>query len=102
MTITVSQDALSTFSEPSGVYTCIGFRILVVHGDISSHKPFIISQDQSYITLMGEKDIVYRPVTEVIRWHDRSPQQRVPLTSIILPRFYQCAHIVRVMVDSTL
>jgi hypothetical protein len=102
MVVTVSQDALSTFSKLSGVYTCIGFRILVVHGDVSSHKPFITSQDESYITLMREKDIVYRPVTEVIRWHDRSPQQRVPLTSIILHRFYQCARIVRVMVDGTL
>ena len=88
MTITVSQDALSTISKSSGVYTCIGFRILVVRGDVSSHKPFITSQDESYITLMSEKDIVCRPVTEVTRWHDRSPQ-RVPLTSIILPRFYQ-------------
>lgn len=99
--VTVSQNALSTFSKPIGVHTCIGFRIFVVHGDVSSHEPFVTSQDESYITLMGEKHIVYRPVTEVRRWHDRSPQ-RVPLTRIIFPRVDQCARIVRVMVDGTL
>ena len=97
----ISKCAEHLFQANRSTHTCIGFRIFVVHGDVSSHEPFVTSQDESYITLMGEKHIVYRPVTEVRRWHDRSPQ-RVPLTRIIFPRVDQCARIVRVMVDGTL